>query len=87
MIRYEAEYQEASARLVDERQRLADHPARFKEAGHSDEEIKRVINPIESLQLPLKEEIESYERLKRGEFEELENLRGFGHLLISLRIA
>ena len=34
-----------------------------------------------------KEEVESYERLKRGEFEELENLRGLGHLLISLRIA
>jgi hypothetical protein len=28
-----------------------------------------------------------YERLKRGEFEELENLRGLGNLLISLRIA
>jgi ribosome-binding protein aMBF1 (putative translation factor) len=27
------------------------------------------------------------ERLKRGEFEDLENFRGFGHLLISLRIA
>jgi transcriptional regulator with XRE-family HTH domain len=26
-------------------------------------------------------------RLKRGEFEELDNLRGLGHLLISLRIA
>ena len=25
--------------------------------------------------------------MKRGEFEELENFRGFGHLLISLRIA
>ena len=31
--------------------------------------------------------MESYERLKRGEFEELDNLRGLGHLLISLRIA
>lgn len=31
--------------------------------------------------------MESYERLKRGEFEELENLRGFGRLLISARIA
>jgi transcriptional regulator with XRE-family HTH domain len=35
----------------------------------------------------LKEEVESYERLKRGEFDELENLRGLGHLLIALRIA
>jgi ribosome-binding protein aMBF1 (putative translation factor) len=87
MIPNEAEYQEASARLADERQRLADHRKRLREAGLSDEETKRVIDPIESFHLQLKEEVESFERLKRGEFEELENFRGFGHLLISLRIA
>ncbi len=87
MIRNEAEYQEACARLAEERNRLDDHRARLKEAGLGDEEIKRVIDPIESFHLQLKEEVESYERLKRGEFEELENFRGFGHLLISLRIA
>ncbi len=87
MIRNEAEYQEASARLADERQRLTDHRARLKETGLNDDEIKRVIDPMESFHLQLREEVESYERLKRGEFEELENLRGFGHLLISLRIA
>ena len=87
MIRNEAEYQEASARLASERSRLGEHRARLKQTGLSDEEIKRVIDPMESFHLQLKEEVESYERLKRGEFEELENLRGLGHLLISLRIA
>jgi ribosome-binding protein aMBF1 (putative translation factor) len=77
----------ASARLEDERKRLAEHRARLKDTGMSGIEIKRVIDPIESFHLQLQEEVESYERLKRGEFEELENLRGFGHLLISLRIA
>lgn len=87
MIRNENEYKEAVARLEEERNRLAEHRARLKEAGLSDDEIKRVIDPMESFHLQLKEEVESYERLKRGEFEELVNLRGFGHLLISLRIA
>jgi ribosome-binding protein aMBF1 (putative translation factor) len=87
MIRNETEYQEASARVADERNRLTEHRARLKETGLSDEEIKRVIDPMESFHLQLKEEVESYERLKRGEFEELENLRGLGHLLISIRIA
>src|SRR6516164_6633330 len=87
MIRNEAEYQEASARLADERQRLAEHRARLKEAGLSKVEIKRVIDPMESFHLQLQEEAESYERLKRGEFEDLDNLRGLGHLLISTRIA
>lgn len=87
MIRNENEYKEAVARLEEERSRLAEHRARLKEAGLSDEEVKRVIDPMESFHLQFKEEVESYERLKRGEFEELVNLRGFGHLLISLRIA
>jgi|SRR5665213_3369477 len=87
MIRNETEYQEASNRLAEERERLVDHRMRLKQAGLSDEEIKRVIDPMESFHLQLSEEVESYERLKRREFEELENFRGFGHLLISLRIA
>jgi DNA-binding XRE family transcriptional regulator len=87
MIRNEAEYQEASKRLADERTRLGEHRARLREAGLSDEEIKRVIDPIESFHLQLHEEVESYERLKRGEFDELDNLRGLGNLLICVRIA
>jgi DNA-binding XRE family transcriptional regulator len=87
MIRNEAEYQHASARLLEERNRLSEHRARLKGAGLDDDEVKRVIDPIESFHLQLREEVESYERLRRGEFEELVNLRGLGHLLISLRIS
>jgi len=87
MIRNESEYQEASSRLAEERARFAEHRERLKTAGLNDDEIKRVIDPMESFHLQLQEEVESYERLKRGEFEELKNLRGLGHLLISLRIA
>src|ERR1035441_2635524 len=87
MIRNETEYQQAATRLTDERNRLADHLASLKKAGLSKEEIKRVIDPMESFHLQLVEEVESYERLKRGEFDDLDNLRGLGQLLISLRIA
>jgi ribosome-binding protein aMBF1 (putative translation factor) len=87
MIRNETEYQEASARLTDERKRLSDHRVRLEDAGLSKEEIKRVVDPMESFHLQLEEEVESYERLKRGEFEDLDNLRGLGQTLISLRIA
>ena len=87
MIRNETEYQEASTRLEEERNRLAEHRVRLRGAGLSDDEMKRVIDPMESFHLQLVEEVESYERLKRGEFDDLDNLRGLGHLLISLRIA
>src|ERR1700690_4116254 len=87
MIRNEAEYQEASKRLVEELRRLDEHRSRLKAAGLGEIEIQRVQDPLESFHLQLKEEVEAYERLKRGEFEELENLRGLGHLLIASRIA
>jgi len=87
MIRNETEYRVAVARLEDERSRMAEHRSRLKETGLSAEEIKRVVDPIESFHLQLKEEVESYERLKRGEFDDLDNFRGFGPLLISLRIS
>jgi len=66
MIRNEIEYQAASVRLNDERKRLIDLAARLKETGLSDEKVKRVVDPLESFHLQLKEEVESYERLKPG---------------------
>jgi hypothetical protein len=87
VIRNETEYQAASTRLKEESQRLSDHRMRLRETGLDEAAIKRVIDPIESFHLQLQEEVESYERLKRGEFEDLDNLRGLGHLLITSRIA
>ena len=87
MIRNETEYQEAVKRLADETQRFQEHRLRLKDSGLGEAEIQRVIDPLESFHLQLKEEVEAYERLKRGEFEDIENLRGIGHLLISSRIA
>jgi ribosome-binding protein aMBF1 (putative translation factor) len=87
MIRNEAEYQQASARLAQKRKRLAEHRARLTQTGLAEDEIQRVIDPMESFHLQLEAEVESYEKLKRGEFEEVENLHGLGRLLIALRIA
>jgi predicted DNA-binding protein len=68
MISSETEYREALKRLSEEQGRLADHRARLKETGLTEQEIKRVVDPMESFYLQFKEEVESYERLKRGEF-------------------
>jgi ribosome-binding protein aMBF1 (putative translation factor) len=53
----------------------------------SKEEIKRALDPVRSFHEQLKEEVESYERLMRGEFDELLNFQGIGRLLIAARIA
>lgn len=87
MIRTEREYQEAVTRLEEERARLEEHKERLTAAGLSADEVQQVSDPMVSFHLQLKEEVENYERLKRGEFDDLYNLRGLGHLLIALRIA
>lgn len=87
MIKNEHEYQESVRRVADEAARLKQERARLQEQGLSAAEVKRVLDPITSFRDQLKEEVASYERLMRGEFDELRNFEGLGRLLIALRIA
>jgi ribosome-binding protein aMBF1 (putative translation factor) len=87
MIRNESEYQEAVKRLREEKMRLSEHQKRLEKQGLSTAEIKRAMDPLRSFHLQLEEEVESYERLKRRDFDELKNFQGFGRLLVALRIA
>jgi hypothetical protein len=87
MIRNETEYKEAVERVAEEAARLKEERAKLQEMDLTKEEIKRALDPVRSFHEQLKEEVESYERLKRGEFEELRNFEGVGRLLIALRIA
>lgn len=87
MIRHEKEYREAVERIRQEKDRLARQEAELKALGLGPAEIKRALDPMRSFHQQLEEEAASYERLKRGEFDEIQNLRGLGQLLVSLRIA
>jgi len=87
MIRNENEYQEAARRLGEEQERLAEHRKRLEEMGLDAAEVKRALDPLRSFHEQLSEEVESYERLKRGEMGELRNLHGLGATLVALRIA
>lgn len=87
MIRNESEYQEAVARIKEERGRIEEQRKQLDASGLSPDQIKRALDPMVSFHLQLAEEVESYERLQRGEFDEIRNLRGIGRLLIGLRIA
>ena len=66
MIRNESEYQEAARRQREERDRLEQHRARLAESGLSSEEVERALAPLRSFHLQLDQEIQSYERLRRG---------------------
>jgi predicted XRE-type DNA-binding protein len=87
MIRDESEYKEAVLRLDAERERLDSQREALSAEGQDDAKIKNLMDPMMSFHLQLEEEVNSYERLKRGEFHELNNLNGLGQLLVSLWIA
>ncbi|OGJ14060.1 hypothetical protein A2554_03450 [Candidatus Nomurabacteria bacterium RIFOXYD2_FULL_35_12] len=86
MIKTEKEYIEAKKRLEQEFNALEDHKKKMKNAKMTKEQIKLAIDPLASFALQLREEVEEYEKLKRGQFEILENLNGIGHVLVALRI-
>lgn len=87
MIRNETEYQQAVRRIDAERERFAQHMEAWRKQGFTPEQIARLKEPLESFHMQLVEEVQSYERLRRGQFSEFENLDGIGQLLIGLRIA
>jgi DNA-directed RNA polymerase specialized sigma subunit len=87
MIRNEAEYQEATRRLDEERTRLEEQRRKLEEMRLTADQVKRALDPMRSFHQQLVEEIEAYERLKRGDFGYLINLKGLGRSLIALRIA
>lgn len=87
MIRNEAEYKEVVRRFKEERGRMEAQEKELKSLGLSAKELKRAMDPMRSFHLQLAEEIENYEKLQRGDFEELTNLHGLGQILVALRIA
>lgn len=87
MIRNETEYQEALRRLREEEARHAEQRKKLNQTKLSEDEVKRVMDPLMSFHQQLVEEVESYERLKRGDLGEVTNLHGLGRMLVALRIA
>lgn len=87
MIRSETEYKEIVERLAEEQKRLKAQQAELAKMKLSRDEVKRAMEPLWSFHEQLQEEVASYERLKRGEFDEVHNFQGVGRLLIALRIA
>lgn len=87
MIRSEKEYQKAIERLEEERKVMGRQQAHFEELGHSGEELERLMQPLVSFHNQLKEEVEAYEGMKRGNLGTLYEFNNIGRWLIGVRIA
>lgn len=87
MIRNDNEYKAAVERLRAEKQAMEAQRADLKAQGYTADEVQRATDPFLSFHLQLVEEVEHYERLRRGQVPAITDLRSLGQLLISLRIA
>jgi len=86
MIRNNSELEKATTRIKAEEKRIEQMRKGLFAEGLKPQEVKRALDPMISFHLQLVEEVEAFERLQRGEFDDFINLQGIGRLLISLRI-
>jgi ribosome-binding protein aMBF1 (putative translation factor) len=87
MIRTEAEYKNAQEKLDQEQETLQRQREQLEEMDLSEEEVERALEPMISFRDQLREEIETYEQMRRGDLSALNDLRSIGRWLIGARVA
>ena len=87
MIRTDAEYRKAQDKLDQEQETLQRQREQLEEMDLSEEEVERALEPMISFRDGLREEIETYEQMCRGDLSALYDLRSIGRWLIGARIA
>ncbi len=86
MIRTDKELELMKDRLRQDQDLINRQIEQLKEMGLNKEQINRVIEPTLCFYEQLKEEVEYYERIKKGEFGTLENFLNLGKFFIGARI-
>lgn len=86
MIKTEAAYKKSLLKLREDQVFIQKEKDRYREMGLSEEQVQIAIEPQISFHEQLSEEIEYYEKIKRGEFEHIINFTNFGRTLIAYRI-
>lgn len=87
MIRTDTEYKNTLKRLKEDKKAMEAYKQNFIEQGYEGEELDRLMQPLISFHNQLKEEVEAYERIKRGDLGAIFNLKSIGRWLIGARIA
>ena len=87
MIKTDKAYDTAIRRLKDHDAHLKAKREALVREGLNEEQIDRVLEAEVSFHLQLREEVEWYESVRRGDFQAVSSLQEVGRLLIALRIA
>ncbi len=87
MIRTESEYRKTLERLEQNKTQIRSQRQHLEAQGFNTDQTERVLQPLLSFQAQLEEEIEIYDRLRRGELPTLYSLSDIGQWLIGVRIS
>jgi ribosome-binding protein aMBF1 (putative translation factor) len=87
MIRTDSEYEGSVGMLAKWDETIKREAARIAAKGYTPEQIEAGIAPKVCFRDGIKSEVESYQRLKRGDFNELNNYASIGQILCAARIA
>ena len=87
MIRTDAEHRRALEQLEQDAATIKAQHEHLESIGITGEQLERAMQPMISFREQLKEEVETYEHMKRGELGTLSSLTGIGRWLIGARIA
>ena len=87
MIRTDTEYKKAQEKLDHQQETLQRQREQLEEMDLLEEEVERALEPMISFRDGLREEIETYEQMRRGDLPDLHDLRSIGQWLIGTRIA
>ena len=87
MILTENEYHKTLIRLEKDKEVIAQQKTNMTQLGLDEEQIEKAIQPSLCFYNQMTEEVEVYEKLRRGDIEPINNITHIGRLLIGSRIA
>ena len=88
MIRTDKEYKELRERMSQAEELLEEQRQQFKKLGLKGKQLEKALAPTVSFQKQQLEELEFYEKLKKGEIpRSFQSLESIGTLLVAGRIA
>lgn len=87
MIRSDPELEEILAKLRENQVRVAEYRRELEKDGLPPLDVERALEPIRSFAEQLREHIEEYDRIRRGELPAITTLNDLGPALVAARIA
>jgi ribosome-binding protein aMBF1 (putative translation factor) len=87
VIRSDAELEEVWTKLQEQEARIVTYRSELERDGLAAIDVERALDPVRSFAQQLRESVDEYERLRRGELPEMTSLDDLGSALIAARVA